>query len=172
LFGISLKIEGMEQAFADLDRFMSKVDKPFLDRQLVTDLQREFFKAEKKQFATEGGFGSAGWPKLSPEYRKWKRKHYPGKKILELKGRLKRSLTTSMGDSILQVERSGRRLTMGSTDPKAKYHQHGTSKMPKRPPIDTPKEQNVAYHKIVQRRIVVMASQTMGTTWEVRRDVA
>lgn len=51
---------------------------------------REFIR---RLFATEGASSGRGWPALSPAYAAWKRRHYPGRKIMVLTGRLRRSLT-------------------------------------------------------------------------------
>jgi len=68
-------------------------------------------------FENEGeveGFGR--WDTEGPaEYKEWKTKHFPSKKILELTGRLRAQLTGKSGDHF--EERSKRHITIGSNYP-------------------------------------------------------
>lgn len=86
-------------------------------------VEAEFRKIEFEQFESEGGSGQSGkWPALSPKYKAWKERHFPGRKIMELTGRSKRSLVGRTGDSIVQY--SPKRLVIGSSVPYLPFHQN------------------------------------------------
>jgi phage gpG-like protein len=77
------------------------------------------------QFRTEGAHGPGKrWNPLSERYARWKARHYPGRKILELTYRLRDSLT-SPGDPDEVVQESARSLWVGTAVPYAQYHQYG-----------------------------------------------
>lgn len=95
---------------------------------------------EAEAFAVEGARrGLPVWAPLSERYRRWKERHFPGRKILELTGDLRRSLA--------EKGRGHRRIlsptfmlfgTMIRTKrgaPYAMFHQEGTRRMPARPPL-------------------------------------
>jgi phage gpG-like protein len=85
-------------------------------------------------FTKEGAHeGNPHFPPLSPQYAKWKQKHYPNAPILTRTGRLRQSLSSQTPDSIAHI--SPLSLTFGTRTPYAIYHQLGTYKMPRRPPI-------------------------------------
>lgn len=129
---ITVEVKGTEKLIRQFD----DVKKGFLDlRQLGTwDLvQAEFYKIEKKQFASEGGSGKSGkWSALTPRYKAWKDKHFPGQPILQLTGKLMKDMTSSAGI----VEKRQMELTLGTRQPYAQYHQRGTFKMKARPILD------------------------------------
>jgi len=96
-------------------------------------------EGQSRSMAT-GQFGPGHWAPLSPVYRAWKERHFPGKKILERTGKLKESL-----------EWNGRRLgrygffqattdsvVFGTDVPYAKYHKSGTPRMPAREFLPVP----------------------------------
>ncbi len=96
-------------------------------------VQSTFYKIEKEQFGSEGAAGKGGkWRSLSPKYAVAKQRKYGDKPILQATGSMYRDLTTSAG----YVEKKEQEMTIGTTRPYAGYHQNGTSKMPKRPPVD------------------------------------
>jgi phage gpG-like protein len=57
----------------------------------------------RKQFEQEG-IGRR-WKRLQPDYRRWKEQNYPGRKILELTGRLKAAATGKSGEWYIKKER-------------------------------------------------------------------
>ncbi len=104
------------------------------------------------QFESEGAAGMGNsWMPLSETYGAWKAKHGPGVPILVglhpvSKGTRQnptrpQSYTASgaMRRSLLDpadVHVTPRRMLYSPTDPKAGYHQTGTSKMPRRPLVE------------------------------------
>jgi len=102
-------------------------------------LERDFHNANKELFRSEGASGAHGkWKQLSPKYRAWKTKKYPGKKIMELTGRLKTALTTSKGDSGYSASRSGNKMffTWLIDVDYWKFHQKGMRPLPMRKTFD------------------------------------
>lgn len=98
-------------------------------RDLWPEITDAFVAREQLWFAAEG---QGSWPPLSPDYASWKSVHYPGRPKLVLTGSLKESLTSPSRAKLAETDHM---LVLGSSDPKAAYHQHGTSRMPARPPL-------------------------------------
>jgi phage gpG-like protein len=79
------------------------------------------------QFASEGSKGQHGrWAALSPRYRAWKEKHFPGKPILQLTGRLIDSFSEGSPDHV--DRREAQSFEWGTSVPYAIFHQFGWSK--------------------------------------------
>lgn len=75
--------------------------------------------------------GRGEWAPLSPRYARWKEAHFPGRPTLVLTGALRRSVLNSGAPN--NIERFfGDRAEWGTRDPKANWHQKGTSRMPAR----------------------------------------
>lgn len=85
------------------------------------------------QFATEGAhLTGKPWAPLSPPYLAWKLAH-GGNGIL----RLSDAMVSSLISRPMAVEEYGPDwATFGTNDPKAKFHQGGTKKMPQRKIIE------------------------------------
>lgn len=83
----------------------------------------------RRQFETEGSFGGAAWAPLAPGYAAWKSEHLGGRGILYAEGDLRQAAS--------RPERrvSPRTLELTVVDPKVRFHQEGTDKMPARPLI-------------------------------------
>lgn len=113
----------------------------------------DFRKTEERVFNGQGYYGSRpGWTPLTPKYREWKDKHYPGKPILQQTGALKSSLTKKGAGHIEIIRRTS--ITLGSNDPKFKWHQKGTKKMVARPPITFTNYQAEKWAKIIRDDIL------------------
>lgn len=108
-------------------------------------------RAERRQFASQGAYGSGGWAPLSPAYARWKAKHYPGAKILHRTGDLEDSLTRRpFGIDVVEHDQA----IFGTTLGYAIEHQHGNNRMPARPPIDLPESVRRRWVKILQRYLL------------------
>ena len=120
----------------------------------------------RRQFASEGGTGRAGrWAPLSDRYRAWKQRYYPGRKILELTGRLRDSLSDSGHPDALEI-RGATFLFIGSRVPYAGWHQEGTGRLPRRPPL-SPTDRDVfewaqVMHRYLQRQITTVTGRSTG----------
>jgi phage gpG-like protein len=152
---IQIDVDGEKQialAFGSIAKDISDL-KPFWDK-VVT----EFHKIEAKAFASEGASGESGkWVALKPAYAKIKAKKWGNVPILTASGRLRQSLTSQTGDSIIQKETDA--LTVGSTVPYGRYHQTGTRKMPARPPISLTEQHLFEFVRILQRQFAERAKE-------------
>jgi phage gpG-like protein len=79
-------------------------------------------KVQIKEVFKNQGIDSR-WKPLSANYKKWKEKHYPGRPILILRGRLYAGLRGNTKDSIQQIRKNG--FTWGVSTPYARVHQVG-----------------------------------------------
>jgi len=88
-----------------------------------------------EQYLARGGAfeGNPAFAPLSPRYARYKARRYPNTPILTRSGRMRASLAGLTGDSV--ADASPDRLVYGTKVPYALYHQTGTRKMPKRPPL-------------------------------------
>jgi phage gpG-like protein len=83
----------------------------------------------RRNFNTQGTYGGAKWSPLSPKYRVWKAKNYPGRPVLVRTGALRADLTKRP----FGVEKiTAQSMDVGTALPYFKYHQHGTPRMPRR----------------------------------------
>jgi len=88
----------------------------------------DFKVLEKQNFDAEGT--PEKFKALSPQYQQWKNKHYPGKRIMQLTGRLYNALVGTSSDTIKTI--TARSATFGSKLPYDHRHQYGTVGMPQR----------------------------------------
>lgn len=122
----------------DSTRLIQKLDGLSLglkDLTPVWDKIHEMFIAFiKRVFESEGGYIGEAWAPLSPAYAHWKARHTANKGILQLRGRLYGSLTEPRHSD--HIFRSGPSfMEAGTRVPYAKFHQTGTRRMPRRPPV-------------------------------------
>jgi phage gpG-like protein len=108
---------------------------------------------EREQFNTQGASGSGGWAPLKPATvaQKARRGHDP--RILRATGALFGSLTSRGGPNHLE-KISANEWFYGTSDPKAKFHQKGTRRMPRRPVIEFSERNRRDVVKIVQRHLI------------------
>ena len=116
-----------------------------------TEMADDFFQTMSGVFEAEGAYEErTKWQDLSPAYARWKARHYPGRKILELTGRMKRSLTVKGGaDNVLMI--SPTEMSVGTRVPYAVLHQTGTSKLPMRKVIELTASEKKRWVQIVHR---------------------
>lgn len=144
---ITLDVLGTRQVDRTLTRWADALKDA---RPLWEELAAEFGRANAQQFGSQGA-ASGGWAALSPGYAEWKARHYPGAPILVRTGALMRSLTARP----YGVERITRdSLTVGTNIDYAWYHQHGTSRMPARPPVEFTDARRREWVRIIQRHVV------------------
>jgi phage gpG-like protein len=143
----TFSIEGDVQIDRTLARFADNVG----DAQPVWNaLADRFVNVERRQFATEGAYGSGGWQALSPRYAAWKARHYPGKPILQREGDLIDSLTRRpLGIEVIEPAF----MVLGSGVPYLKYHQLGDG-LPQRRAVELPESERRPWIRLIQRFIV------------------
>jgi phage gpG-like protein len=119
-------------------------------------VDQAFRRMERALFASEGSSGGSQWSALSPRYAKWKKRRYPGRKILQLKGQLRRSLAELGGQHIARAHYDGTHglLEVGTSVPYATYHHEGTGRMPKRDPIQMTAEQKAELKRVAIKAIM------------------
>ena len=113
------------------------------------DVKNAFVRYQREEFKTQGVHGGHAWAVLSPKYLAWKRKHYPGRRILELTGDLRKTLTSQ-----LQTFITPRRLVMWSASEVAAYHQEGAGNLPARKIVAVPQPEKRDWVRILQRFIL------------------
>jgi len=159
---LELKGVNVDKWEADFSRFQSELSYKAIKR-AAKEIRYIFEKAEKELFETEGRSGRhSKWPPLSEKYKLWKDKNYPGRPILVLKGRLKKSLAQITPDTINTTSKFGDKwiINMGTTVEYAEYHQKGirsgTGRKVRRP-IDPSDEVARLMIRAVQREVTKAA---------------
>ncbi len=148
---ISITVDGTDQ----FNRVFARTDKVLDDLTPVwPELQKEFWRIEREQFASEGGAGASGrWKELSARYKAVKAKRYgAGKRILEATGALTRSLTSMTGDTYYQTTK--KEFGIGTKLPYGLYHQRGGGRLPKREPISFSDVQKQSMTKVIHKAMI------------------
>jgi hypothetical protein len=108
-----------------------------------------FYQVQKEIFASEGGASRSGkWKELSSPYKEWKQKKYGSKPILQGGGGMYREFTSQPGS----IHEGEQEMTLGFSQP-AGFHHTGTSKMPKRDPLDMTDEQKERLQEPIKLRL-------------------
>lgn len=141
-------VEGETQVDRTLTRMADDLDDL---RPVWNKLADRFAQVERRQFDTEGGFGSGGWPALSPAYAAWKSANYPGAPILVRTGELRRGLTERPFGIEVIVPKS---MTLGSGLEYGRYHQRGGDNLPQRRPVELPESERREWVRTVQRFVM------------------
>lgn len=147
---LELDVFGDTQLSRDLLRFGERAaDASPAFRQIADDLR----DIERRQFASEGGFASAGWDPLAPSTIARKALLGLDPRILRATGALEASLTNRGDDA--HVEMIGtQELIFGTDVDYAKFHQKGTSRMPRRRPIELRETDRRDIVRTLQRHLV------------------
>lgn len=158
-FGITLP--GVGALSVSLSRFADEVSDftPFWEGEFKTF----WYALRKLDYASAGGATGSMWPPLSPAYRVWKNKHFPGRPLLVLHGDLKASVTSPDSPDSVWVAQP-KALRVGTTVPYAMSHQRGTSRMPARPPVRLKSEDMAQVGKMLHKFV--------ATAWAQRRKAA
>jgi hypothetical protein len=114
----------------------------------------DFWRSETQlQFASQGGHASGGWKPLKPSTVAEKARRHLRPEILRATDGLFSSLTQK-GDPNELLEMTASEVDWGSRLPYARYHQTGTSKMPRRRPIEFTETTRRNTIKILQRHLL------------------
>ena len=78
----------------------------------------------RSQFSTQGASGGEPWQALSPKYEKWKKRKHPGKKIMALTGKTRKSLTSKTNADHVAIYRLKPRpaVEVGTSHKTPAYH--------------------------------------------------
>lgn len=148
-FEVKFEVAGEKQIVRRFEGFEANLD------DLVPafkEILKSFYAGEKKQFESEGGWGSGGWMPLSPSYAARKD---PALKILESSKDLMEALTGAVPANVqgnVEIIESNM-LIMGTDIDYGMYHQRGTPKMPMRKPIEIPEAERKKWTSIIHRHI-------------------
>lgn len=139
-----------------LDRAFNRIDEHISDfRNFWPGVITAFYEIEVEQFESEGSKGASGkWTPLSPAYKVFKEREFPGKTILRREDDLFESLTgpDALG-SVLRPEKD--ELIIGSAVPYALVHQRKG-----RPPISLSEANKRRITKGIQERLVEFVRRT------------
>jgi hypothetical protein len=119
-----LRFTAQIQGEVIIDRSFNRVEQEITDfRNFWPGVITTFYEIENEQFLTEGASGASGkWTPLSPAYKLFKEREFPGKTILRREDALYESMTGP--DALDSVLRPGRdELLIGSSLPYALFHQ-------------------------------------------------
>jgi len=88
--------------------------------------RRVVYPSLKANFASEGR--PRRWKPLDAKYAKWKRAHFPGRRILVLRGAMKRAITGTGGSGFKRATRSGLvvGIRKGAISARAGVHNFGS----------------------------------------------
>lgn len=138
-----------------LDRAFNRVDQEISDfRNFWPGVITAFYEIETEQFLSEGAKGASGkWTPLSPAYKLFKEREFPGKTILRREDALYESMTGPDAlDSILRPEKD--ELIIGTANPLGRIHQRT------RPIISLTESDKRKLVKSIQQRLVAFARAT------------
>jgi phage gpG-like protein len=150
-----LRFTAQIQGEVIIDRAFNRVEQEITDfRNFWPGVITTFYEIENEQFLTEGASGASGkWAPLSPAYKLFKEREFPGKTILRREDALYESMTGPDAlDSVLRPEKE--ELLIGSAVPYALFHQKS------RPIISLTEEQKRRFMKSIQQRLVEFTRST------------
>jgi phage gpG-like protein len=96
---------------------------------------KQWLRFANEENFRQAGLPSGGWSPLDPQYAAWKKLREPGAPTMVASGRLFSSLTALSGPPNVVEMMSA---TFGTRVEYAKFHQYGTTKMPKRKVVYEP----------------------------------
>ena len=133
---LTIRVKGLEELQESTGELGKWARGPFRGR-AAEKIRDDFLGEVATSFKSRGRSTGRSWAPLSPTYKAWKDSAYPGRPLLVLTGRLRESLTNARSrDSVYNRRQNGCKLvSLGTRGPYAGYHQHGTSKMPRRPVV-------------------------------------
>lgn len=117
----------------------------------MRSISDQIMLSERKQFDSQGGYGSGGWEPLAPSTVRTKARRGLDPRILRATGDLAESLTNRGGANLSIPRHDG--LDFGSTVPYARFHQQGNG-VPVRKPAQFPERDRRAWAKTLQRFVI------------------
>ncbi len=120
-----MNVRGERELFAAIDRLTELIsDQRERGWQENVDVRLDY---QQRYMDTEGG----GWEPLNERYAADKEAAVGNKPILQYSTRMYRSLTEEGSDNYVREEEADS-LTVGSSDPKARWHHEGRGRLPVR----------------------------------------
>lgn len=150
----SFEVDGDLQVARKLVRFSDAARDA---RPVFHTIAEDIFGYNRRQFDSQGKYGSGGWKALKPETVMRKANHKPplDHRILRATGRLNRSLTVrGGGDQNLIIDAN--MFVLGSNLPYSQAHQHGNpaNNLPMRKPVELTEQNRRDIIKRIQDWIV------------------
>ena len=142
-FGLEYEVHGIPAIHHTLVGFR---DRALNGAPVLAAILGDMRRLEIELFETEG---RGEWPELAQTTLERKAQQGYPSKILQATEALYDSLSGGLG-AAGHVERiTESEIVYGTTDPKAGFHQEGTSQMPARPPVDVREEDVRRWSKMV-----------------------
>jgi phage gpG-like protein len=141
---VAIETVGSERFIRGFNRVAAKtadLTEPF------NRIYEDFKESEKVIFDKEGT--PEHFKILKPTYSSWKNEHFPGRKIMQLTGALKRAMTR--GD-IKKIEHDS--AEFGTDIVYAHRHQEGTFNMPKRKFVQIRYYQKIKWARIIHEWLI------------------
>lgn len=132
MVGLTIDIREVDE----LGKTLQRVAKRVSDLRPAYEMVYADFQLREEKVFRLGGTPQR-WAPLSPRYAAWKRKHHPGRPIMELTGGLLRSLVGKTGESVADIERQ--RAVFGTRAPHAHLHDQEDRRrknLPRRPLLE------------------------------------
>ncbi len=156
---ISIETIGEERFIRGFSRIVEDMDDM---RPAFQDVSEDFYRREKQIFDRQGD--PVAFKSLSAAYKKWKTLHFPGRKIMQLTGRLRLSLVdpdrAKAGDVVKKI--SKRSAEFGSQVPYAHRHQMGTGGMPKRMIVQLTNKDKIRWGRIIHEWAIKVVKRNVG----------
>jgi phage gpG-like protein len=118
---MDVKVVGLPELEARLNRTIAAIGSMMPEFTSVGKILTEFYATTP--FLSQGNIYGEQWEPLSPAYKAWKEKKYPGKGLLVASG----NMMNSFKSAPTPVS-----VTISNDSSVFKYHQLGTEKMPQR----------------------------------------
>lgn len=134
MISVTIDVVGVKQTTEKLNKIINAFSDWTPELKSVGEFLKGFYSIAG--FASEGSIFGARWAALNPQYEYWKRLNYPGRGILVKGGDMQQGFRYNVvGNSMELTNIAGY----------AKYHQSGTSKMPKRQiaHVDDPRQKEI-----------------------------
>lgn len=160
---VTVSMPGVENVLVTLEKIDAKLEDL---RTIWPAVIRKFHELELRHFELGGGEGRHGsFAQLKPRYRAWKDRYFPARRILELTGELKKSLTTEEGEFFMEA--GPMNLTVGSRlgeeDRYGWFLHHGRNDMARRYPLDLTAIQEAELVQVIAERLQAeLATVTSG----------
>lgn len=141
---IDIEIKGDQQMIARLKKLGDSLTDWTSELKEVGEHLKDFYSTSV--FVTEGSVIGESWLPLNESYEFWKRKNYPGKKILQR--------TTTMQKAFTYTAEMSEMTLWNETD-YAIYHQRGTSRgLPARVMVKLDQTRKDAIVQIIKKGVV------------------
>lgn len=106
---------------------------------------------ERRQFDSQGEFASGGWAPLAPATVRLKARKGLSRRVLRATGALEASLV-GPGPGHVEIVQP-HQLVFGTSDRKARFHQSGTRRMPRRRVLELREQDRRNFVRILQRHM-------------------